>query len=85
MLLLSECLLLSAYISLSTQSGNFWIQPRKVVFNIEQCCELMDFVSYIELISAVLESSPYLTGMGRQITCSLTAVGKQQFTKLRNL
>jgi len=28
MLLLNECLLLEAYITLRTQSGNFWIQPR---------------------------------------------------------
>jgi hypothetical protein len=29
-LLLNECLFLLAYISLSTQSGNFWIHPRNV-------------------------------------------------------
>jgi hypothetical protein len=29
MLLLNECLLLLLFISLSTQSGNFWILPRK--------------------------------------------------------
>jgi hypothetical protein len=29
-LLLNECSLLEAYISLSTESGNFWIHPRRV-------------------------------------------------------
>jgi len=28
MLFLNECLLLFLFISLSTQSGNFWIHPR---------------------------------------------------------
>jgi len=31
MLLLNERLLLKAYISLSTQSGNFWTHPRRGV------------------------------------------------------
>jgi hypothetical protein len=30
-LLLNECLLLLLFISLPTQSGNFWLHPRKVI------------------------------------------------------
>jgi hypothetical protein len=40
-LLLNECLLLLLFISLSTQSGNFWIQPSTLQFKTENCDLLM--------------------------------------------
>jgi hypothetical protein len=40
-LLLNECLLLLLFISLSTQSGNFWIHPRNFKENIQNTVILM--------------------------------------------